>query len=127
MSFILTAAIGGGDLEGINVINVVGDGGNTCGVGTGDGKVFFGIACSMEGIGPSVLSLTIPSSKAWICGFFGNSLLSTELWGGTSKRGISTDLGRFCPRESILSALKSNCCVGPDVDRQVFLWRQSDR
>ena len=59
-------------LEGITVINGVGDGigdgvgdgGNTCGVGTGDGKVFFGIACVMEGIGSSVLSLTISSSKA---------------------------------------------------------------
>ena len=56
ISFIFTTAVGGGDLEGINGINFVGDGGNTCGVDTGDGKVFFGIACVMEGIGSSVLS-----------------------------------------------------------------------
>ena len=63
-SFILNTAVGGGDLEGINGINGVGDCGNTCGVVTGDGKVFFGIACVMEGIGSFVLSLTISSSKA---------------------------------------------------------------
>ena len=53
-------------------------GGNTCGIGTGNGKVVFGISCIMEGIGSSVLSLTISSSKAWIFGIFGNSLLSTD-------------------------------------------------
>ena len=70
-SFVLTTAVSGGDLEGINGINGVGDGGNICGVDTGDGKVFFGIACVMECIGSSVLSLRISSGKASIFGFFG--------------------------------------------------------